>query len=116
MNVRTLIDHFFGGNRRIFQEAVGVSERTVSRWLSDDATVANGAIYLRAKELQNVPNLPAPELREEFEAIMLARTPNIDLTRVGNAYVDQRVKFAWEGWMMSQEYHTRDALNLPLRN
>ncbi|EPT1451879.1 hypothetical protein ACVOZ6_003467 [Escherichia coli] len=113
MNVRTLIDHYYGGNRRIFQQALGVSERTVSRWLSDDAVVANGAIYLRAKAVRNVPAMPAPELRDQFEALISARSPGIDLTRVGIAYVNQRVQYAWEGWSLSQESHAREDLNLP---
>ncbi|EAB4417342.1 hypothetical protein D7B12_18090 [Salmonella enterica] len=115
MNVRNLIDHYYGGNRRIFQQALGVSERTVSRWLSDDAVIANGAVYLRSKPLRNVPAIPAPELREQFEAIISTRQPGIDLTRIGAVYVNQRVQFAWEGWSMSQEYHAREDLNMPWR-
>ncbi|EIP9221037.1 hypothetical protein LT875_002484 [Salmonella enterica] len=113
MNVRTLIDHYYGGNRRRFQEALGVSERTVSRWLADDAVVANGAICLRAKAVRNVPALPAPELREQFEALISSRNPGIDLSRVGIAYVNEHVQYAWEGWSMAQEFHTREDLNMP---
>ena len=112
MNLRVLIDHYFGGNRRIFQEAIGVSERTVSRWLADNAVVANGAVYLRAKALNGVPTMPAPAQQEQFEAIMVQRHPGIDLARVGSAYLNQRVQYAWEGWSLAQEHHTREALNI----
>ena len=113
MNLRALIDHYFGGNRRIFQEAIGVSERTVSRWLADGAVAANGGVYLRAKTLPEMPRLAPPELREQFEALMVQRNPGIDLTRVGQHYIDQRVAYAWEGWSLAQEYHTHIALNVP---
>ncbi|ENQ1546066.1 hypothetical protein ACEOHC_003878 [Salmonella enterica] len=115
MNVRTLIDHYFGGNRRIFQQALGVSERTVSRWLADDAVVANGAICLRAKAVRDVPDIPAPTLHEQFEALISSRNPGIDLSRVGIAYVNEHVQYAWEGWSMAQEYQAREDLNLPWR-
>ncbi|EDZ0839881.1 hypothetical protein GJ904_19900 [Salmonella enterica] len=115
MNVRTLIDHYYGGNRSLFQRAMGVSHRTVSRWLADDAVVANGAIHLRSKPVRNVPALPAPDERDQFEAMMAARQPGIDLTRVGVAYVNQHVQYAWEGWSMALEHHTREDLNMPWR-
>ncbi|EKK5568041.1 hypothetical protein PN823_004461 [Enterobacter hormaechei] len=103
MNLRALIDHFYGGNRRIFQEAIGVSERTVSRWLADHAIADNGGVYLQCKSLPRLPDMAGPTLRDEFEAAMRKRHPQIDLTRVGEAYIDQRVTFSWEGWKLAQE-------------
>lgn len=112
MNLRTLIDHYFGGSRRIFQQSVGVSERTVTRWINDDAVVANGAIYLRVNTLPEVPDLPPPDNREQFEALLLESNPEADLTRVGDGYISEPVRFAWTGWMLAMDKIARDDVGI----
>lgn len=105
MQLRTLIDHYFGGNRRAFQEAVRCSDKSVYRWLTDDAVVHQGSLYLTACRPVTVP-----DRRADFEAMMSRAHPDADLSRMDNHYVSERVEYAWTGWMLTQELPTREAL------
>ncbi|EMD0638921.1 hypothetical protein VPZ60_004337 [Salmonella enterica] len=110
MNLRTLIDHYYGGSRRTFMEAVGCSEKSVYRWLSENAVVSGGQIYLSVRRGIAPPDLPAPDRREDFEAMMKREHPDADLTRVSGQYVDNRVKYVWQGWLLAQNLSTAEAL------
>ncbi|HGX3708951.1 TPA: hypothetical protein ACNEJR_003712 [Escherichia coli] len=110
MNLRTLIDHYYGGSRRAFIEAVGCSEKTAYRWLNHNAVVAHGQLYLSVRRDIVTPRLPAPTKREEFEARIVLMQPDADLTRVGDQYISERIQCAWMGWVMAQEQQANEDL------
>lgn len=103
MKLRTVIDHYYGGSRRNFLQDVGCSEKTAYRWLTENAVVAHGQVYLSVRKRINPPRLPAPDYREDFEARILRLQPEADLTRVGEQYVKDSIQFAWMGWVMAWE-------------
>lgn len=114
MNLRTLIDHYYGGSRRAFAEAVGCSEKTVYRWLAEHAVMARGHLYLKVRRDINPPELPAPERRDAFEAMMKREHPDADLTRVRGQYLSQTVAYAWQGWLLAQKLQTAEDLGASL--
>lgn len=86
------------------------SDKSVYRWLTDDAVVHQGSLYLTARRPVTVPDLPAPDRRADFEAMMSRAHPDADLSRMDDHYVSERVDYAWTGWMLAQELATREAL------
>ncbi|EJF7575713.1 hypothetical protein M8623_003392 [Salmonella enterica subsp. enterica] len=110
MNLRTVIEHYYGGSRRAFIEAVGCSEKTAYRWLQQNAVVAHGQLYLSVRRDIPTPRLPAPDKRAEFESRLVLMQPDADLTRVGEQYLAERVQCAWLGWLMAQEHQANDDL------
>lgn len=110
MNLRTLIDHYYGGSRRAFMEAVGCSEKSVYRWLSEHAIVARGHLYLSVRRDIHPPELPAPERREAFETMMNVEHPDADLTCVRGQYLSQMVAYAWQGWLLAQKLQAAEDL------
>ncbi|ENE5752149.1 hypothetical protein ABNO07_003628 [Salmonella enterica subsp. enterica serovar Bareilly] len=111
MNLRNLIDHYFGGNAQSFTEAVGVSTKTTYRWQTGGAVVANGKICLPQRDLPTLPVMPPPLKREQFEAMLTQRRPTADLSSVNGVYLDTQVQAIWEGWYMAQCAMTNEALN-----
>lgn len=110
MNLRTVIDHYYGGSRRAFIEAVGCSEKTAYRWLQQNAVVAHGQLYLSVRRDITTPRLPAPDKRAEFESRIVQMQPDADLTRVGEQYISEGVQYAWMGWVLAQEQQAAEDL------
>lgn len=111
MDVRTLIDHYFGGSRARLQAAIGCSSRSLYRWINDKTIIVHGGrIYLPSSHRVEVPNMPFVERREDFEKMMAEAHPGVDLARVGDHYASEHVQFAWTGWLLAQELATREAL------
>ncbi|EGD6457176.1 hypothetical protein IAJ44_004236 [Salmonella enterica] len=110
MNLRKIIDHYYGGNQQHFSEAVGVSHRTVRRWVAADAAVERGVVMLPVRELPAVPDIAPDYRRDDFEAMMKQASRRSDLTRVGEHYVCPNVQKMWQGWQLAQEFYTTEAL------
>ena len=110
MYLVALIDHYFGGSRRAFSEAMGCSERTVHRWISENAVVANGRVHLPVKRDVNVPVMTPPMRRNDFETQMKTAHEDIDLTRIGDHYLSEQVQYVWIGWLLAQGVAADEAL------
>lgn len=111
MKLRSVIDHYFGGNRQMFREAIGVSAKTLYRWLNNGACVNNGQICLPVRELPPLPVVPADCRRTAFEMRMNIVRPDADLSSVNGVYIDAQVQNLWEGWCMAQVEVLRTAID-----
>lgn len=112
MKLNRFIDHYYGGNQRLFYEAVGVSQKTAYRWVSGGAVVFNGKICLPTRELPELPCVPPDSQREAFEKRVHRMYPNADISSVNGTYLDKRVQGMWEGWCLAQTEFTREALGI----
>ncbi|EAM1616380.1 hypothetical protein EU642_22355 [Salmonella enterica] len=111
MNLRRLIEHYYGGNRLTFRDAVSVSPKTVYRWLTNDAVVFHGKVYLPVRDIPELPHIAPDYRRDDFEAAIKASVRRADLSRVGEHYVCPNVQKMWQGWQLAQELGTSEALN-----
>ncbi|EOH1034838.1 hypothetical protein ACLMYS_003811 [Salmonella enterica] len=112
MNLRNVIDHYFGGNVQLFREAVGVSPKTPYRWLNGGAVVSAGKICLPVRDLPPLPVMPPRLQRELFEEMLTQRRPTADISSVNGVYLDAQVQSMWEGWYMAQCANANEALNV----
>ncbi|EHF0215340.1 hypothetical protein IFY47_003397 [Salmonella enterica] len=111
MKLRSVIDHYFGGNQTTFREAVGVSAKTIYRWLTAGAVVNQGMICLPLRELPPLPVVAPDMRREDFEKRLARHYPELDKSSVDGIYIDTQVQKLWDGWCMAQAVFTRDALD-----
>ncbi|EKK6596322.1 hypothetical protein POJ32_004214 [Salmonella enterica] len=110
MNLRRFIDHYYGGNREAFRAAVGVSAKTVYRWLNMNAVAHHGAVCFPVRDLPPVPAIAPDERREHFEAILIKGEPSANIERIGDTYISSVTQAMWTGWRLAQAKATEEAL------
>jgi hypothetical protein len=114
MNLRRFIDHYYGGNRQSFRAAVGVSPKTVYRWLTLGAVINEGAIYLPVRQLPDVPEIRPDYRRDDFESMLKQDDSECDLVRIGDHYVCPTTQAMWDGWCKAQAQFTTESLTTSL--